>query len=47
MTDLTDHEKLEAIARAFDSYSSSVVDGNELLLQIQRIMHDEPFDEDD
>ena len=47
MTDLTDHEKLEAIGRAFDSYSSSVVDGNGLLLQIQRIMHDEPFDEDD
>ena len=44
---MDDKEKLEAIARAFDSYSSSVVDGNELLLQIQRIMHDEPFDEDD
>ena len=44
MTDLTDHEKLEAISRAFDSYEE---DGNGLLLQIRRIMNDEPFDEDD
>ena len=47
MTDLTDHEKLEAIGRAFDSYSYEVIHGNELLLQIQKIMNDEPFDEDD
>tara|TARA_B100001105_G_scaffold173924_1_gene140169 strand:+ start:286 stop:429 length:144 start_codon:yes stop_codon:yes gene_type:complete len=47
MTDLTDHEKLEAISRAFGKYSYEVIHGNELLLQIRRIMNDEPFDEDD
>ena len=47
MTDLTDHEKLEAISRAFSKYDYEVIHGNELLLQIQRIMRDEPFDEDD
>mgnify|MGYP001174319705 FL=1 len=47
MTDLTDHEKLEAISRAFGKYDYEVIHGNELLLQIQRIMRDEPFDEDD
>jgi len=48
MTDLTDHEKLEAISRAFDEYSYEVIpeasllpthrEALELLLHIERII---------
>ena len=44
---MNDHDKLEEIARAFDSYSYEVIHGNELLLKIKKIMNDEPFDADD
>ena len=44
---MNDKEKVEAISRAFGKYDYEVIHGNELLLQIQRIMRDEPFDEDD
>jgi len=45
MTDLTAHEKLEAIHALTKSYKGT--NAHAILLQIQKIMNGEPFDEDD
>ena len=44
MTDLTDHEKLEAIGRVLDSWDYGAHQSHST---IQKILNDEPFDEDE
>jgi len=46
MTDLTDHEKLEAIGRILDTYSYEVLD-KPPYSTIWKILNDEPFDADE
>jgi hypothetical protein len=45
MTDLTDHEKLEAIQRVLDSWDYDA--HAPYMNTIRKILNDEPFDEDE